>query len=526
MRHKSLVVCGVVLSMMYVVGVQKVSAANLEVNDWSHLKNCLIVDGNTCRLTDNVIAAETLTLSSGTVELDLNGKNLDLGAYHLKVNTAGSLTINDATKSGIITSTDKRTLQITKGGKLNLNSGIVKNDYADKTDGSTIQVWGNEDIDGPQTYLKIGRDATAIGNAALGVFWDENGKSNDLVIDVYGSLKGTPVEGITDGNVGIAVNGNITAITGDVPVINIYDGALIQGAKGTTGNHNKDAYPAIYAAGFAKFNISGGTLKGSEALSIKSGEFNISGGIFIADGTFVSAITSYTGGTEATGAAISITKNSAYAGKVKLNITDATVSSTNGYAVYEGDTATDTGTVVQSIEINGGTFIGNENVGSVYSKAINNFVNGGTYNADLTPSYLSTNLDVIRSGNEFIVGVAHNITINSVDNGSITTSLQKGVNGQEITITVNPDTGYKLKGITGAVLRKVNENSYAFIVGDEDITLTPVFESSVVEVNTTAESVIENPKTSDSVLVSLIIAVISIIGIIGGSIYLKHNVNN
>lgn len=71
-------------------------------------------------------------------------------------------------------------------------------------------------------------------------------------------------------NFAITLHGDQKAIDPLAPVINIYDGAELKSEEDT----------ALYGAGYGFWNIYGGLIEGTEALSIKSVEYNIKGGTF------------------------------------------------------------------------------------------------------------------------------------------------------------------------------------------------------------------------------------------------------
>ena len=89
--------------------------------------------------------------------------------------------------------------------------------------------------------------------------------------------------------------------------------------------------------------------------------------------------------------------------------------------------------------------------------------------------------------------------ITSGENGIITSSLSEAIEGQTVTITVTPKKGYQLKSIDGATVTKVNDTTYTFTMTNSDVTLTPVFE----------ETPVANPKTLDSIYISIIICALS-----------------
>lgn len=145
----------------------------------------------------------------------------------------------------------------------------------------SVYIKGSSTDDGTKTKLIIDSNSVVSANFALGI--QRNGyASYGVVLDVYGSIIGeNTINSYNYGAVGIHVVNHIKDYTGSVPEINIYDGANIIAKQGNSGDINADDAPAIYAEGYAKFNISGGLIKGSEAITAFAGEFNITGGELI-----------------------------------------------------------------------------------------------------------------------------------------------------------------------------------------------------------------------------------------------------
>lgn len=497
-KGKNLLLCSTLVALSS-LGVMNVEAANIA--DWTSLKTCLTTEGETCILQNSISATDALTINSNSATLDLNGYTLTLGtgATNLAVEVTGSgkLTVNDSKTTGAIAS-GHRAFNINAGGTLIINDGTISN--VNPAGGSAISATGTGTDTDVITTLTIGKNAVVTGTNGIGVLQSTGtNASYDLVINVYGTVTGRTNTTGEWGHVGISISGNIKATTGDIPTINIYDGAIISGAKGTYGDSNYDDAPAIYQAGYVKTVITGGTFTGCEALSVKSGILDITGGTFTATGSYTAPAVANGNGSEATGAAISITKTASYAGNVKASIKNAVVVSQNGYAIYEGSSTGNTGSAVNSINVISGTFTGNQTVGAVYSEHQTNFVEGGEFNTPLSATYMPSNTTSVLENGVYLVGEKHNINITSGENGIITSSLSEAIEGQTVTITVTPKKGYQLKSIDGATVTKVNDTTYTFTMTNSDVTLTPVFE----------ETPVANPKTLDSIYISIIICALS-----------------
>ena len=191
-------------------------------------------------------------------------------------------------------------------------------------------------------------------------------------------------DGILDTKHGPYINGQFKNMEGSVPVLNFLENSVITAE--TAG---------IYAAGYAEWNLAGDiTGNGSEALSIKSGVFNITGGNYTANGEFHDPADANGNGSEVTGAALSITSNDGYPQKTVVNVTGGTFTSTNGYAVYEGIAKeSDGGNAADAsyavLNIRGGSFTGASDKGAVnISTAENkNVISGGTFSSAVDSTY-------------------------------------------------------------------------------------------------------------------------------------------
>ena len=212
---------------------------------------------------------------------------------------------------------------------------------------------------------------------------------------------------------------------------------------------------AIYMPQDGILTVEGGTIQGGGmGIGIKSGTLNISGGEIIATGDYVAEVAPNGNGINASGSAITIDSNGAYAGQVKINITGGTISSENSPAVREvgsDDELVSIGVsenaVLQSGE-NGTSDIEITNDAAEGSKAT---VNGGSFSKDIPEKYIKeADLLVVQAdGGAYTVGeTAEEAVKNAKDtvtvhNGTAVTDVPAGVivtnsTGAEISVNGKP----------------------------------------------------------------------------------------
>lgn len=286
----------------------------------------------------------------------------------------GGFTLSSAT-------TNIRLLDIKKGAVNLTGAGTI---LTTGTGGVPVRVYGSDDPAATNyTVVTVGKDVTL----------------KTTIDDVYGIfisfVTGAPhaygvvinIDGTIDAANGPYVNGTIKDTEGNVPVININDGAIITANSGG----------AIYAAGYAKWNIGAAKLTGKSGLVIKSGDINLTNTTVTADGVEADP-DPYGNGFNGTGAAIQVEQNSAYAGKVDISINGGRYTSENSNAIlaYTNNQPEDL-QQFENLAINGGTFTAAEGqpviyfvqpqdtevTGSVDDKAIVN-IQGGSFSSDVS----------------------------------------------------------------------------------------------------------------------------------------------
>lgn len=343
MKKKMLLIVATIALMIY---VPSVSAATIEVADDASLVDAFkkAVTGDTIKLTKDVThdGSYIMVDEGRTLTFDLNGFNLT--TVEKKENR--SITVSN----GNLTVTGKGT--ITMPGH------------------NALAVWGSKDKDAKDySVLTVEKDVTLVGKYGVAIFENQTKINKDaygVKVTFAGKAKAT--------DTGITVQGNIKNENG--PVIAIKDGAEIVGDE-----------IGLYSAGNSTWTIGNAKVSGKSALGIKSGTLTINGGTFLANGESKDP-KEYGNGINSNGSTILIESNSSYYGKINLTINGGTFISTNRFAFEEYITSS--GVLnVDSLKINGGTFTSSEdNVTFMLSNALSakipTFINGGTYNNDVS----------------------------------------------------------------------------------------------------------------------------------------------
>ena len=237
------------------------------------------------------------------VTLDLNGNNITLASGNFIHVCNGTLTIEG---EGTISEADPWKAPVIVTGSTDPGAASYSN-------------------------LIVGEKVTLKGYCGIQINTLTTDPATGNATDVYGinvTVKGKLV-GCTDGadstatGTGIEVKSALKTTEGNVPKIELTSTSDVS-ANG----------PGVYAAGYAKWTMAG-TVSGTEAVAIKSGKFEITGGTYSANGIYMDPPQS-NDGSDLTGAAISITTDSRYAGHISVTITGGTFTSAHGDAVYEG----------------------------------------------------------------------------------------------------------------------------------------------------------------------------------------------
>ena len=481
MKKAKLFILSIALMFIGIIGVNAeeitVCSSGCDHNNMLAAINAA-TDGDTIKMTENMTNSDLLLVTK-SVTFDLGGKKLTTSQHFVVLPRTGT-NPDVIIKNGTIELTDKDIQLVVQGADVK---------------------------DTANTKLTIEKDATILnnseGNGVAAIMVQSAGnEAYDTIVDIKGTVKGTTFA--------ITIHGDTNKVDAQAPIINIYDSAKLTSVSG----------PAIYGAGYGFWNINGGTIEGKEALSIKSGEYTITGGKFSATGEYVENPISDNSGSEPTGAAISITANNSYAGHVKMNISGGEFTSKNGNAIYEGQTNSNS-TVVDEIKISDGKFISAEGKATVRvtstSDKLEGFIAGGEYSEDPKEELIVQNkvTKQLPNGN-YVIGEERNIKVADTKNGKVTVDKSKAVKGEIIKLTITPDKGYELDKIIVKGLQDQKEiTGTEFEMIDEDIEFVVTFK----KVSTS----VKNPNTGDNIMMILSIAFISLAGIIAASKKLKSN---
>ena len=201
----------------------------------------------------------------------------------------------------------------------------------------------------------------------------QHGPGAGTVVDIFGEIRCT---------YGASSNGQLTEKEGNIPEINIHQGAKI---VATNNNKPNDAI-AIYAGGYAKWNING-YAEGATAIYIKAGEFDLDGATVVATGDYANPQPNGNG-CDATGAAVVIDTHDNYAGGIVVNVEGNTsISSENGYGIQEVITKGDESVShCEGINIESGNISGADGKAAISTTEVGTGVvtiDGGTFNSDV-----------------------------------------------------------------------------------------------------------------------------------------------
>jgi len=404
-----------------------------------------------------------------SITFNLNGKNID---SYIRFNLKNaSLYIQG---SGIVDMKIANLFAATYGSK----------DKAEAYGYSTLEIGAGVVINSANQYA-IGlfprdyADATYTGS---------NTKCNqELVQDdwkvKYGAGAGVTINiyGQVLSKYGVSSNGQLAATVGNVPVINIYDGAYI----------NTSDYNGIYAGGYAIWNIQG-KVEGLTGIYAKGGVFNLNGAEIIGNGEYEEP-TENNNGTSGGGSGIVLDGNAAYAGHMELHVTgDTKVTSNEGYAMEELTTSANE-SQTDSLVIESGEFTGDVHMGSLTMTTelgkevqIHGTITGGIYNSDIA-EYLSPTEGAIKqtaNGYEVVAGCVSILNANglatfSSPNYNVVLPadaelkvwiVKDGLDGDG-KLTLEPvalSAGAILPEKTGFILEGTADKAYSFIKSTND----------------------------------------------------------
>ncbi len=280
-----------------------------------------LYDDNVITLLDDVTLSADMVISKD-ITIDLGDNNsITFDASHGFV-VSGKLTIKGEGEINSNTSATKSLITVSGGGSLSVEGNVKLNYTANTANLTTPAITVNAPASTSNTTVTFASTVNVTSNgyglAVLGT------SAPKVTVNMAGTWD-------TKGYVA-KVNGTVGYASSNAPIINVNEGKYT--SEGT----------ALYASGYAIWNIKAGEVKGAQALEAKSGIVNISGGKLMATGA-TSGSPSVTGSHALTnGNAINVVRGGAHYVDVKrltINITGGDISSDKGYAMYIKDLRAD-----------------------------------------------------------------------------------------------------------------------------------------------------------------------------------------
>lgn len=469
------------------------------VKDETELKNA-VANGGEIKLAKSISLTETMEVKGGkSVVIDMNG-------YDITATSSAAFKIENGS------------LRITGNGTV---SGGTGSDY------KLVYLLGSKESSAANySTLTVDENVTVKCTDGYAVMISSNeGCAYGVVINIAGKLEAHYG--------GLYVNGMIKCLEGNVPVISTTASSII-----------KSEGVGIYAAGFAKWTLNGNIdATGGEAVSVKSGIFEIAGGKYKASGEYADPAVANGNGTEETGAAISITSNDGYAKKIQVTISGGTFESVNGNALYEGiaknGAVSAAAKSFATVSVTDGTFNGNEQKEAIAITTADNkaVISGGTFSNSVS-SYVVSGLNYEAVNGD---GYTYHSTMNAAvaaagDNGDVNVADSAGEQKGTFTVEYNDGTGktvriyttthnpelptmtrdgYKFKGwtVNGGTTVYTDFSTYEFT--NDGATLTAVWSANsyYYYAPTTTDTKTDSPKTFDAgVGIYAVTALLSVTG--------------
>lgn len=389
-----------------------------------------VVAGGEVKLIENIIVnSGSPIVVTKDVTIDLNSKNIEFKGKddYIKLEK-GHLNL---------TGTGKMYKEISALHVLEVESTGVKenNNYATLTIGKDVVVEG-------------GYDALLIDNY--------NGVSYGVTVNVYGTLK-------SNKNASIDVNGSIKN-TENAPVINVYEGSKLLSYD--TG---------IYGAGYAIYNIKGGTIYGEicDGIEIRSGKLNITDGTISTDVNEFKVVPNGNG-SSTKGAAIAISQHNTKL-PIEVDISGGSFKGKVAFSVANPQNNSEADYAKVVLKITGGKF---ETTGD---KAINSenkteFITGGTFSTDVK-DYIKDGYVSSKVNDTYKVLKESKVIFGKVTAGNVEVDKTTALEGEKVTLTLTPNNGYKLSSIkvVDTYNKEVSVTGNTFVMPNSDVTITVVF---------------------------------------------------
>ena len=459
-------------------------------------------DGNTVKILRDVNTAERHDVVGKKLILDLNGQTITttIAERFMNIRGGGKLTVTDnsASKDGKIISPTGDYIFVVFKGELDFQAGTVDaRGYWQYDNNGTTEYYGNTivlvygDTNDTENYatVTLGENANLIATTkavdempvgeAYAIMVDKNRAESAYGVKV--DIKGTTE------HAGLYVNGVVKKTEGNVPVFNIYDGAVVDGQ--------------IYSAGYAKWNIYGGKITGSTGMEIRAGELNMTGGSLTGTATPTTVTPNGNGGTS-DGAGLAIAQHTTKL-PVIVNISDGTIS---GYsALYESNPQNNDSNSIAKVQIavTGGNFAAiNGGTNAVYSQDKTGFITGGYFTSKPAKEYIATGYHVVESDKDGYSCMISN---------TVPTKAQVIVN--DTTAVTPPTNAHLTEADKTAIRTKTNVDGVAEaaagsknrIVKDAGVNASAVDASKLIEVEVAVDVAVSDvQKNAEGTAISTI----------------------
>ena len=394
-----------------------------------------------------------------------------------------------------------------EGGNLDLRgSGTVKSSRSGSDYLSTIYLYGNSTQDVAEySVVTIGKDVVIEneGSYGLGVGHKANNVAYGAKLVLNGSVKAT---------YGFTVNGQIKATSGNIPEITISETGSIES---TTANDSG----ALYAAGYAKYNVAGTLIGVETGVEIRAGILNISDTANItATGPFNDPAPNGNGSTTK-GVAVAVSQHTTNL-PITVNIYGGTIKATgtNGKSLYEIDTVNevDEENVAKDVQVNvfGGNFqqevySTNKKVsisGGTFSNSVKGYVvsglnyeavNGGeyTYHGDINSAVAAAGANGKIKNLKETPAQGSNYDVILKDGDTVVTTLR--TSAASVNLPTLSKSGYTFKGWKDAE-GKTYTSQYNIPTASNGEIIPPVSDAYVLTAVWSANSYYYYPSTSDT----------------------------
>lgn len=305
--------------------------------------------------------------------------------------------------------------------------------------GSDVAFWvigSNNATAENYSVLNIGEKVTYNALNGYGICSDQYSSSKSsygVVVNIAGTVNSRYFA--------IYVNGNVQALTGNVPVYNVAKTAKLTSVPSI----------AMYAAGYAIWNIEG-ELSGDTPIYVKAGTVNLNGAKVTATGAKVAPVPNGNGANN-TGDAIILDSKKGYAGTIVLNVTGETeLVSENGYALHEALTDLNK-TATIGLAIESGAF------------------EGGAGAVEISPAFAAA----MEDGSQ-----GEQWTLNAVVGGKYSSMPEVVADGYEVVVTADAQFPYSVQRMTEPIIPQesteyITENTTSATVRTVGTTETDKF---------------------------------------------------